>query len=151
MRGPIVGVVVLAAALSSSGSAPPLPRDDKLVIQAMRIEGTIPARDDPYFNVNPYRTDVGPYASVTGQFTGGDFCVIVVKDRARGVVWLQANDKTIKEQAAKLAGRRVVVECKGEVLLSSWTQDVYERNYWTKRAFAGSKLVLTAVRVEPAK
>jgi hypothetical protein len=109
-------LLLLAACVSifPAKSAPPA---DKIAVQ-MRVEGTIMKRDSPFFNVNPYAKDRVPYAHIPQQFGGGDLYVEVVQGKERAAVALAlGGDKELKAQAEKLAGKRVVVECRGEYRL----------------------------------
>jgi hypothetical protein len=62
-------------------------------------------------------------------------------------------DEKLKEKAAKLAGKRVVVECKGEYTLSAGTMDKRDLRHglWYKEDVAFSWLTLTATKIEAAK
>jgi hypothetical protein len=125
--------------------------DDGIAVQ-MRVEGTIPKPDDPI--VKPFTTDTNPLPKtyINGQFGGDEFCVVVTKDKARAVVWMNfGGDKKLKEQAAKLAGQRVVVECKGEYSLTAGKRDVQIRLVWYKEDVAYSHLSLTVTKIEAAK
>jgi hypothetical protein len=54
-----------------------------------------------------------------GTLGGGGYCVEVAEGTKRALVWVDVGDKTLKEQFENLAGRRVVVECRGEYKLGS--------------------------------
>jgi hypothetical protein len=146
MRVIFVGMVLVACWGDGSARG-----DDSITVQ-MRVEGIVPKPDDPL--VKPLTTDTNPLPKIyiNGQFGGGEFCVVVTKDKARAVVWMNfGGDKKLKEQAAKLAGQRVVVECKGEYSLSAGKRDVQHRLVWYKEDVAYSHLSLTVTKIEAAK
>jgi hypothetical protein len=150
MRSVIVMLIALVAAFSWTTSGPAR-AEDGIVIQSMRVEGTIPKADDPIFDINPYRKDRALTAWVNGQFGGDEFCV-VAKDKPRVVVWMNfGGDKKLKEQAAKLVGQRVVVQCKGEYKPYTMKVNVQQRQGSAEEEQAGVRLVLTVVKIELAR
>lgn len=95
----------------------PAPPADKIAVE-MRVEGTIPKPGSPLFNMNPYAKDRVPYALLPQQFAEGELVVEVVQGQEHAAVRMSlGGEKRLKEQADKLVGRRVVVECRGEYKL----------------------------------
>ena len=150
-----LGVLVAAWAvvLPAGGSGPA--RADDIAVQ-MRVEGTILKPDD--LIVRPIVTDAPPSATIgiplTPVWAGGvdTFGVLVTKGKTRAVVYVNCGgDKALKEQAAKLAGRRVVVECKGEYKLSPRTVEYEMNRVKYKTDVVDSSLELTATKIQPAK
>jgi hypothetical protein len=151
MRSVIVVLIALLAALSWTVSGPAW-AEDGIIIQSMRVEGVIPKADDPLFDPNPYGKDRVPDANITGQLGRGEFCVVVSKDKARAVVYMSfGGDKKLKDQAEKLVGQRVVVECKGEYALRSTKVTVPQRQGSAEEERSFATLALTVVRIDPAK
>jgi hypothetical protein len=144
-------VAFWAVVLMAGGNGPA--RADDIAVQ-MRVEGTILKPDDPI--IKPLVNDPPPSAAVgtpvSGGLGGDEFAVLVTKGKTRAVVWVNCGgDKAFKEQAAKLAGQRVVVECKGEYKLHPRTVE-YEVNWVRyKKDVVDSSLVLTAIKIQPAK
>jgi hypothetical protein len=151
MRRLVVVLIALVAAFSWAIGAPAR-AEDGIVVQSMRVEGVIPKADDPLFDPNPYRKDRVPHAPINGQLVGGELCVVVTKDKTRAVVRMNfGGDKKLKEQAEKLAGKRVVVECKGEYTLHTGKVSVPQRQGSAEEERAFATLTLTVVKIEPAK
>jgi hypothetical protein len=144
MRTLVVTLVACAAGLSGWAGPASARAEDGIFIQSMRVEGTIPKADSQLFDPNPYRKDRVPYARLNGQFGGDEFCVEVTQNKTRGVVYMNfGGDKKLKEQAEKLVGQRVVVECRGEYKLHSGKIN--------QEDVAIPTLVLTVVKIEPVK
>jgi hypothetical protein len=151
MRTVIVAPVALLVAFSWSVSGQ-AQADDGIVVQCMRVEGVIPKKDDPLLDVNPYRKDRVPYANINGPLRGGELYVVVTKDKTRALVCLDfGGDKNLKEQAEKLVGQRVVVECKGEYSLHTRKVSVPQRQGSAEEDQPFVSLTLTVVRIEQAK
>jgi hypothetical protein len=153
MRVTLSGLVVLWAVVLKGIRSGPARADDGIDVR-MRVEGTILKPNDPI--LRPFVTDRPPAAAigtpVNGGFGSDEFCVLVTKDKRRAVAWMNCGgDKKLQEQAAKLAGRRVVVECKGEYKLHPRTVE-YELNWVRyKQDVVESSLVLNATKIQPAK
>lgn len=96
----------------------PAARAEDGVTVRMRVEGTIPKPDSPLFNMNIYAKDRVPYALLPHGFAEGELVVEVVRGKDRAAVRMSlGGDKKLKEQADRLGGKRVVVECQGEYQL----------------------------------
>jgi hypothetical protein len=150
-EGSMCRVIVTLVGFAGSVSGPAR-ADDGIVVQSMRVEGVIPKKDDPLFDVNPYRKDRVPYANINGLFRGGELYVVVTKGESRALVCLDfGGDKKLKEQAEKLVGQRVVVECKGEYSLHTRKVNVPQRQGSAEEEQPFASLTLTVVRIEPAK
>ena len=144
-----LSLLLLAACVSifPANSAPPT---DKIAVQ-MRVEGTIPKPNSPYFNINPYADRV-PYASLTHPFAEGDLFVEVVQGKERAMVVMSlGGDKKLKEQADKLVGKRVVVECRGEYKLHPTKVTVPAHIGTVEMPAVGTTLKLTVTKIEPAE
>ena len=113
MRQALSGMAVFWTVLLAGGGGL-AQADDRIDVQ-MRVEGTILKPDDlsrPFKNHTPA---AGIGTGIKGVLGGDEFCVLVLKDKSRAHMWMNCGgDKKLQEQAAKLAGQRVVVECKGD-------------------------------------
>jgi hypothetical protein len=155
MRSVIFVLTAFVAAFSWTVGGPAR-AEDRIVIESMRVEGVIPKADDPIFDINPYRKDRVAYASIQGPLGGGGgrdgLTVVVTRDKTRAAIGMSfGGDKKLKEQAEKLAGQRVVVECKGEYTLGTWKKLVPQRQGSAEEEQPYATLVLTVVKIEPAK
>ena len=153
MRVVLLGLVGCVVGAGSWAGHPSARAEDGVVIQSLRIEGTIPKADDPIFKIgNPYAKDWIPDNYFNGQFVGGELTIVVMKGKLRTVVSADfGGDKKLKAQAEKLAGQRVVVECKGEYQIYLGKIDYQERQGWSKRDATLARIVLTVVKIELAK
>ena len=142
-------LLALVGCAVGGGVHPQARAEDGVVIQSLRVEGTIPKADDPIFKIgNPYAKDWIPDA----YLGGGELKIVVMKDKLRTVVSADfAGDKKLKAQAEKLVGKRVVVECKGEYKIYPGKMDYQERLVWYKRDATFTTLDLTVVKIELAK
>ena len=151
MRVTLSGLVVFWAVVLTGGGNGPARADDGIDVQ-MRVEGTILKPDDPI--IKPFVTAPPPAAFIGTPLTIGpdEFCVLVIKDKTRAVVHVNCGgDKKLQEQAAKLAGQRVVVECKAEYKLTPRTAEFEVNRVKKKAEVVDSSLVLTATKIQPAK
>jgi hypothetical protein len=148
----LVSLVACMVVLPAQPAPPPVPAGDGIAIQSMRVVGTVPRPDSPLFNMNPYAKDRVPYAMVPHQFAGSDFCVEVVQGGTRAVVYMSlGGDKALKEQAAKLVGRRVMVECRGEYKLVTGKVSRMDNLVWVEEPVVYATVVLTVVKIQPAE
>ena len=147
MRVILRGLVVFWAVVLPGGVSRPARADDGIDVQ-MRVEGTILKPDDPIIgSFNP-----PPSALIGTSVSSDEFGVLVTKDKTRAVVWMNCGgDKKLQEQAAKLAGQRVVVECKGEYKLHPHTVEYELNRVKYKQEAVSSSLVLTVSKIQPAK
>src|SRR5262245_30902771 len=151
MRLAMVGLAAFGAVLFSvSGGASAL-AEDRIDVQ-MRVEGTILKPDDlfrPFKTQTPVATIGSPIRGVIG---GDEFCVLVTKDKLPAHIWLSCGgDKKLQEQVAKLAGQRLVVECKGEYKLHPRTVEYELNRVRYKTEVVDASPVLTVTKIEPAK
>ena len=128
--------------------------EDGIVIQSVRIEGTIPKADELKPLANIYAKDYVP--DYYGQFGGGEFAIVMMKDKVRCVVSANfGGDKKLKEQAEKLVGQRVVVECKADyqvhVNKSVAKSNGLNPQPWDDWDAVSSSIKLTVVKIELAK
>jgi len=147
------GLVVICAMALTSVTSVPAHADDRIDIQ-MRVEGKILKADEIYGK--PFVQDRTPSAYIStpvkGIHSGDEFCVLVIKDKLRAEVWISCGgDKKLQEQATKLAGQRVVVECKGDYKLQPRTVEWELNRVKYKKEVVDSAPVLTVTKLEPAK
>jgi hypothetical protein len=137
------------------GVHPEVRSEDGIVIPLVRIEGTIPKAGDinqPLANI--YAKDYVP--DYYGPFWGGEFTIVIMKDKVRCVVSASfGGDKKLKEQAEKLVGQRVVVECKADYQIHV-NKSVAKNNGinpqpWDDWDVVNSSIKLTLVKIELAK
>ena len=129
--------------------------EDGIVIPSVRLEGTIPKAGDinqPLANV--YAKDYVP--DYYGPFEGEEFAIVMMKGKTRCVVCASfGGDKKLKEQAEKLVGQRVVVECKADyqvhVNKSVAKSNALNPQPWDDWDRVSSSIKLTVVKIELAK
>lgn len=150
MRCPLVGLAACAAVFLA-WPGPPAARAGDGVAVEMRVEGTIPKPDSPVFDKNLYAKDRVVYAWQPHQFPEGELYVEVVQGKERAVVVMSlGGDKTLKEQADKLVGKRVVVECRGEYKLTRGKLTVPASFGTAEQEVVFAALKLTVVKMRPA-
>ncbi len=150
MRIHLTPVIVCVLVPLGRAGLPATRAGDGITVQ-MRVEGTIPKRDSPVFNVNPYAKDRVPYALLPHQFAEGELVVEVVQGTERAAVRMSlGGDKKLKEQADQLVGKRVVVECKGDYKLHAGKVTANIGRGPEELATVTATITLTVTKLTPA-